>query len=136
MGGAPNDIETQLLAGQARSALRTLEARTALSPRDLVLRCIAAMLVRPMRKLRNAEARELTDQLVELLNTPERHLANVVLVALSQHYYRPLRRRIPVNMREHLDGHTIAALDPVSHQLAALIPEVRTTLDEQPGRTT
>ena len=86
-----------------------------------------------MRKLRNTEATELMGQLTELVNTPEKPLASVLLTTLSEHYYRPLRRRIPCAVAIDLNDQGLWGLDHQSQQLASLIPEVRTVLIKRDG---
>jgi len=130
---AHHDLEEQLLAGHARAVLQSLKARSCLSPRAQILRCIAALMTRPMRKLRNTQANELVGQLTELVNTPERSLAGVLLTALSEHYYRPLRRRIPCAGAIDLNDQGLWALDHQSQQLVSLIPEARKVLSKRGG---
>ena len=130
-----HDIEEQLLAGRARVVLQSLKSGTALSPHANILWCIAALMVTPIRKLHNKEANELVGQLTELINTPEKPLATLLLMALAAHYYRPLRRRMPFGSID-LNDEDLQTLNQQSRQLVRLVPEARNVLYERNGEKT
>ncbi len=128
------DIESYLLSGRPLAAIQTLQASNVVSPRIQVLHCLATLMTKPMRELRNSEASNLVSQLVELMTSTEKPLATVLLATLSKHYYRPLRRRFPSTITIVPGDIDVDSMDKRSRQLIALIPETLEILSNKRSR--
>jgi len=121
-------VEAALLARQPRAALEALGAVSAPSPRSRVLGCLAQLQAGPIARLRQGDASDLAARLGELAATDQRPLALLLLAALAEYFYRPLKRRFPLPELVADAAAAVRDLAPADQRLGGAQAEVAATL--------
>ncbi len=132
IGVQPNTEESSVLLGAEKALIdgRTKRAKSILRKNNRitdtadVLECVARLAQKPVRKLRNREAKLIAERLAELHGGEWSSLASFLARLLEQKYYRPLRRRVPEELQVILNGQTdVEQLTERERNLASVISE-------------